>query len=103
MNDDVIVTIFRSRLRPDADAYGEVAARMEEEARAMPGFLEVKGYTAEDGERVTIVAFDSMAAHEAWRDHADHREAQRRGRSEFYAWYRLQVCRQLRERTFIAP
>src|SRR5690348_5000855 len=77
-----IVTIFRNRLRPDDDGYAEEAARMVEAAQAMPGFLEVKTYAADDGERVTIVAFDSEETQRAWREHEGHRVAQKRGRTE---------------------
>jgi heme-degrading monooxygenase HmoA len=99
-SDGPIITIFRNRLRPDADGYADEAVRMVEAAKAMPGFIEVKTYTADDGERVTIVGFESEKTQRAWREHAEHRVAQKRGRAEFYSWYRLQVCQQLRETTF---
>lgn len=67
----------------------------------MPGFVELKGFTADDGERVSLVIFDSMGAHEAWRDHPDHREAQRMGRERFYSEYRIVVCEQVAERSFV--
>lgn len=98
MEDGPIVTVFRSRLRPDADerGYGPLAALMEERARAMPGFVDFKGFSAPDGERVSIIVFDTLEHQAAWRDDPEHREAQRRGREEFYEEYSLSVCRQLR-------
>lgn len=93
-DDGPVVTIFRNRLRDGvAETYGPLAAEMDRLARSMPGFLEAKTFTADDGERVTIVAFADRASHDAWRTDARHREAQRRGRSELYESYRLQVCR----------
>ena len=90
--DGQVVTVFRSRLRPDAEpAYGEVAAEMLAAARAVPGFVDFAHFTAEDGEQVSVVTFDSWASHRAWRDDPRHREAQRRGRAEFYAGYSIQV------------
>ncbi len=88
-----ILTVFRSRLRPNAVALGyhDVADEMERLARAMPGFLDFKTFTADDGERVSIVMFDSIDNHNRWRDHPDHRAAQQRGRDEFYAEYRIVV------------
>lgn len=88
-----MLTVFRSRLRSDAEAqgYNEVAADMERRARAMPGFMEFKTFTAEDGERVSIVIFDSIDNHNRWRDDPDHRAAQQRGRDEFYTDYRVIV------------
>lgn len=94
-----ILTVFRSRLRPDATALGyqEVAEEMERRARTMPGFVEFKTFTADDGERVAIVMFDSAADHERWRADPDHRAAQRRGREDFYSEYRIAVAEVLRE------
>jgi heme-degrading monooxygenase HmoA len=89
-----VVTVFRSRLRdaPDARAaYVADAARMAELARSMPGYVEHKGFTADDGERVTLVTFADRASHEAWRDHPEHRAAQQRGITEYYADYSIQV------------
>lgn len=99
-----MVTIFRSRLRDEGrDGYGEVAGEMDRLARSMPGFIEAKTYTADDGERVTIVTFADRASHDAWRDHPAHRVAQQRGRDEFYAEYRMQVCRCERSTSFTRP
>ena len=56
----MIVTIFRSRLLPEAvDEYMPVAKRMSDLAKAMPGYIDHKGFVAEDGERLTVVEFDS--------------------------------------------
>lgn len=94
----MIVTVFRSRLKPGSRAkYDPVAARMSELARAMPGYVSHKAFTADDGERVTIVEFADMASHRAWAEHAEHRAAQRQGRMEFYSEYKLQICEVKRE------
>ena len=98
-----IVTVFRSRLRDDAaPGYGETADEMQRLARAMPGFVDFKSFTADDGERVSIVTFADEASQRAWREHAEHRDAQRRGRTEWYAEYSLQVatCIRVTEHTF---
>jgi maleylpyruvate isomerase len=98
------VTIFRSRLRQEAvQSYGSVAERIAEVARAMPGFVEIKTFTADDGERVSLVTFASAEEHEAWRVHPEHRAAQRRGREEFYQDYLIQVCQVTSERSFTRP
>lgn len=99
----MVVVVFRNRLRAgDAAAYLATAARMDALAHAQPGFRSIKTFAAEDGERVSIVEFDSLAAVNAWRAHPEHLEAQRRGRSEFYAEYSLKTCELLRESTFPA-
>jgi heme-degrading monooxygenase HmoA len=90
----MIVTIFRSRLRPEhLEEYERYAPRIEALARTMPGFVSIKGYLAADGERVSIVEFDSEEHHNAWRNHPEHREAQRLGREKFYSEFHIQVCR----------
>ena len=95
-----VVTVFRSRLRDNPDGYDRTAGEMEAAARAMPGFVDFKTFRADDGERVSIVVFDSPASHVAWRDDARHKAAQQRGRQEWYAEYRIQVCSLEREHTF---
>ena len=89
----MIVTVFRSRLRDDRrDEYFRMADRMSQAARGMPGYLSHKTFTADDGERVTIVEFESAETHRAWAEHAGHRAAQTLGRERFYREYRIQVC-----------
>ncbi|MFN2538431.1 MAG: antibiotic biosynthesis monooxygenase [Mycobacteriales bacterium] len=88
-----VVTVFRSRLAPGhLEEYAGTAARMEELARSMPGYIEHKAFTAEDGERVTLVTFADHASQTAWRTQVEHLAAQRRGREAFYASYTLQVA-----------
>jgi heme-degrading monooxygenase HmoA len=88
-----VVTIFRNRLLDDAAGeYRDTAAEMSRLARAMPGYVEHKAFTADDGERVTIVTFVDRASHDAWRDYPDHRAAQAAGVDRFYAEYAIQVA-----------
>ena len=95
--DPSVITLFRSRLRDGAAAeYEPEAARMEALARAMPGFVAFTTFTSSDGERMSVVEFASEEAHTAWRDHPEHRRAQRRGREEFYDSFRIDVCRRVR-------
>ena len=70
----------RCRLRPEAaEAYAVDAPRIAELAAGLPGFVKAMDYTAPDGERVTEVSFADADSHRAWRDHLEHRAAQRRG------------------------
>lgn len=87
-----VVTVFRNRLRPEAQAaYAEELAVVVELARSMPGFVETKTFVAEDGERATVVTFADIAAHQGWRDHPRHREAQRHGIADYYSEYSIAV------------
>ncbi|HLG88550.1 MAG TPA: antibiotic biosynthesis monooxygenase [Alphaproteobacteria bacterium] len=97
----MIVTVFRSRLRPgNIDEYAKMAEAMSAAAMKMPGYISHKGFTAPDGERVTIVEFESIETHQAWAEHADHRTAQRLGRERFYSEYSIQICEVLRANKF---
>ena len=87
-----IVTVFRSRLRTDgAENYAAHAARIGELAQAMPGYVEHKIFVAADGERVTLVTFADRESHNGWRDHPEHRAAQRAGIAEYYETYSIAV------------
>ena len=97
----MIVTVFRSRLMPGVqDEYVTLADRMNELAATMPGYISHKGFFAEDGERCTIVEFESEEGMRAWRMHPEHREAQRKARDVYYAEYNLQVCELVRQSGF---
>jgi len=99
----MIVAVFRSRLRPEAqDEYSAMARQMSDLARTIPGYISHKGFIAEDGERVTIVEFESEETLRDWRIHPDHVKAKKRGVESFFREYRVQICQVLRERAWAA-
>jgi heme-degrading monooxygenase HmoA/predicted lactoylglutathione lyase len=96
-----VVVLFRSRRREEAaEDYAALRARIFELAQQMPGYIEAKSFTADDGEHVTIVRFDTAEHERAWRDQAEHRAAQRLGREKFYASYDIVRCQLVDERSF---
>ena len=97
------IIVFRSRLRDGvADEYGRDVDRIAALARAMPGFESATDFTAEDGERLALIEFDSADHLAAWREHLDHRAAQQRGRDRYYTHYSVQICGELRASRFDA-
>lgn len=97
----MILAIFRNRVRPEAaQDYAAWAARMEALARAMPGYISDKTFTAEDGERVSVHEWESAEALRAWREHPEHLKAQAMGREAFYEDYTVYVCDEPRESRF---
>lgn len=99
----MIVTVLRTRLNPGVqDEYGPTAARISELAQAMPGYISHKGFVADDGERVTIVEFESEDALHKWRIDPEHRAAKKRGFDSFYSEFKYQICRVIRERAWAA-
>jgi heme-degrading monooxygenase HmoA len=99
----MIVTVFRSRLSPGVqDEYGPMAKRMSELVRGIPGYVSHKGFVAEDGERVTLVEFETEDALQAWRVHPEHATAKRRGIESLFAEYKFQICNVIRGRSWAA-
>lgn len=94
----MILTVFRSRLNAQSEAeYRKFAARLSGLVAGVPGYVSHKGYTAEDGERVTIVEFESEEGLRVWATHPEHVEAKKMGRQMFFSEYRVQVCSVLRD------
>ncbi len=98
----MIVAIFRARVREsEANAYYALADELAKIARSMPGFISWKGYTADDGERVSVHEWTSAECLSAWRNHPEHVRVQKLGRECFYDEYTLYVCDQPRESRFV--
>ena len=99
----MVITIFRNRLKPEAvKEYNEWAPRMSALAKTMPGYISHKVFVAEDGERLTLVEFEDDKTQRDWRMNAQHVEAQKKGRKDFYQEYKLQICKVERESSFTA-
>ncbi|HJY80769.1 MAG TPA: antibiotic biosynthesis monooxygenase [Candidatus Binatia bacterium] len=98
----MIVVIFRSRLREDANLaeLSVLYERLYALVSAMPGFIRVKDFQASDGEAVSIAEFDTLEHMTAWREHPEHKAAQERGRQEFFKEYTIQVCTMVRDSHF---
>ena len=100
----MIVILFRSRLTAAAGSdYSEMDARMEERARAAEGFVDVKAYTAQDGERLTVVRWRDLESLRRWREDPQHRAAQETGRQLWYEFYTTEVAEIVRESHFVRP
>ena len=101
----MLVILFRSRLTASAaaDGYPEMADEMEDLARQMPGFVDVKAYKADDGERLTVVWWQDEETLKGWREQVRHRLAQRLGREKWYEYYKLEVAQVVRQNAFERP
>lgn len=96
-----VITIFRSQLdEVHREEYNMLAPEMTTLAKQMPGFISTKTFSAPDGERVTIVEFDSLENHEAWSKHPRHQEVKNLGIQRFYRRYDITICEVLKERHF---
>ena len=90
----MVHTLFYSRFRADIDsaAYAADALRMKSLAEQNPGLVSVKTFTADDGERLTVVAFETLAHQKEWRGEPDHVAVQKKGRDKYYESYRIVVA-----------
>ena len=98
------VIVFRNRLDGESSdvEYGLTAAKMLEKVRTMPGFVSFDAFESGDGERLSLIEFETVEQARAWGREAEHLDAQRRGREVFYTEYSLQVCELVRESRFTA-
>ena len=96
----MLVVLFRSKLVDAPDGYAEMAQEMLALAKTMPGFIDVKAFKADDGERLTLVWWEDEETLTAWRTNARHLVAQRAGRERWYEHYKIEVAEVKRAREF---
>jgi heme-degrading monooxygenase HmoA len=89
----VIFTSVRTDL--GADDYAATASEMDQLAAQQPGYLGVE--SARDTLGITVSYWRSPQDARAWKRVAEHRLAQQRGRSEWYAAYRVRIATVERE------
>jgi heme-degrading monooxygenase HmoA len=85
--------IFSSRRTEGDNGYSAMAARMEELAAAMPGFIGIESARGADGFGITVSYWESEEAIANWKRNAEHKIAQSRGRNEWYSDYTVRVAK----------
>ena len=97
----MLVAVFRTRVRPEvATEYQAEYERIWKIAKEQPGFISIRTYYSDEGDKVSIQEWESPEQLRAWRDHPVHLEAQRRGREEFYQDYTIYICDEPRKYEF---
>ena len=101
----MFIVVFRNRKRAqiDAAAYLADAEVMEPMARAQPGFVSFKSYTADDGEVIALSEWADAEAARAWGSQLDHAIVQAKGRAEYYQDYTLYTCDEPRTHRYERP
>ena len=89
--------IFSSQRAEGDHGYGAMAERMVELAGTQPGFLGVESARDAQGFGITVSFWKDEAAIAGWKANTEHLVAQRLGRDQWYAAFRLRVCRVERE------
>lgn len=82
--------IFSSIRTEEDQGYGVMAGRMEELAAQQPGYLGIE--SARGDVNITVSYWADDAAARAWKQIAEHTVAQERGKTTWYADYRVRVC-----------
>lgn len=99
--------IFTSRRtvgeRSGTDGYAEMAEQMETLARRQPGFVGLDSARDPDGLGITVSYWESADDAAAWKQVAEHLEAQRLGRDRWYDEYHLVVASVEREYAWSRP
>jgi heme-degrading monooxygenase HmoA len=85
--------IFTSQRTEDERGYTHTAQRMVELAKEQPGFLGVESVRGGDGFGVTVSYWESEDAIKSWKAISEHRIAQERGKTRWYAGYFLRVAK----------
>jgi heme-degrading monooxygenase HmoA len=97
----MLIILFRSKLTPEAgEDYQSMNAEMETLVRQNPGFIDVKSYKSEDGERLTVVWWRDEESLREWRNQVRHREAQNAGLKKWYQYYKMEIASVTRESKF---
>ena len=94
----MVICLFGQRYREGADLPEEarITSELLGALRRIPGFVAYNLYTAEDGEALGVIRFESREALEAWRNDRAHRAVWKRA-SEFYEEFWIQNCETYRE------
>jgi len=90
--------IFTSERTEGDNGYAEIADRMVELAREQDGFLGVESAREEVG--ITVSYWRDLDAIKSWKEHAEHKVAQERGRSDWYKSFKTRIAKVERDYQF---
>ena len=81
------------------DAYLDIAAAMRPLVAEVDGFISVERFQSltNPGKLLSLSFFRDEAAVQEWRQLAEHRSAQAKGRAGIFSDYRLKICQVLRD------
>ncbi|MCG2581887.1 MAG: antibiotic biosynthesis monooxygenase [Marinobacter sp.] len=87
--------IFSSHRTDGDNGYAEMAERMAELAAEQPGYLGME--SARENLGITVSYWESLEAIRNWKKNAEHQEAQRIGRQQWYSSFRVRIAKVERE------
>ncbi len=84
--------IFTAELSDDLEGYEDAARHIRALAAQQPGFLGVES-VMEGHSEITVSYWESAEAIRAWKQHPQHLRNQQMGRSRWYRYYDVRICR----------
>lgn len=98
MNSNYYAVIFTTQQTDNLEGYDEMSSAMEALASKQPGYIGVESARGELG--ITISYWKSLEAISLWKENITHLRAQEKGKAQWYAWYKLRICKVEREYEF---
>jgi heme-degrading monooxygenase HmoA len=80
------------------EGYAEMAQEMADLASTQPGYLGMDSAKNEVG--ITVSYWESLEAIKSWKLHSEHLLAQKLGKSQWYDWYKIRICKVQHEYEF---
>ncbi|WP_410006665.1 antibiotic biosynthesis monooxygenase family protein [Aequorivita nionensis] len=90
--------IFTSVQTENTEGYSEMAELMENLAKKQTGYLGIESARNEVG--ITVSYWQSLEGIKNWKTNLDHLTAQKKGREQWYSYYKVRVCKVEREYEF---
>jgi len=90
--------VFTSTQTKNIEGYSEMAEQMEILAKKQEGFLGVDSARNDIG--ITVSYWKSLEAIKNWKQNLEHLFAQQKGRTNWYSWYKVRICKVEREYEF---
>jgi len=98
----MIAVIFEVEAKPGKDRdYFDLAAKLRTELEKVDGFISVERFKSltNEGKYVSLSFWRDEDAVGRWRGQAEHRLAQKRGKKEIFADFRIRVATVIRDYT----
>ena len=98
MESSYYAVIFTSVQTENIQGYSEMAELMETLAKQQSGFLGIESARNEIG--ITVSYWQNLESIKNWKANLDHLNAQKKGREQWYSYYKVRICKVEREYDF---
>lgn len=83
--------IFTSTRTEGDNGYREMSQLMEDLATKQEGYLGID--SAKNDVGITVSYWEDLEAIKNWKHQTDHLVAQHKGRTDWYQWYKVRICK----------